>query len=99
MAVAQELSMPACAETCFATGAEGSDCSGAQDLECLCDNASFNIDFVNCVSEACEADDVTDALETYEPRCSEIGVPINVIPDEEVPTGGAVGAQPTPLLS
>ena len=35
--VAQEISLPACAETCFATGAEGSGCSSVEDLECLCE--------------------------------------------------------------
>ncbi|KAL2211458.1 hypothetical protein CC79DRAFT_1363755 [Sarocladium strictum] len=87
--VAQELALPACGNTCFAAGVEGSDCADITDLECLCDNAPFNIDFINCAAEGCDADEITEALETYETTCNEIGVPINVIgedPEEAVQT-------------
>ncbi|SCV68408.1 BQ2448_529 [Microbotryum intermedium] len=81
-------SLPACALNCAISSLSGSGCATA-NVTCVCTDTTYQLQFYNCQTKACNATDLQAALAFGAKNCAANGTPINT---SAVPSGASTTA-------
>ncbi|KDE09706.1 hypothetical protein MVLG_00109 [Microbotryum lychnidis-dioicae p1A1 Lamole] len=81
-------SLPACALICAISSLSGSGCATA-NVTCVCTDSTYQLQFYNCQTKACNATDLQAALAFGAKTCAANGTPINTA---VVPSGASTTA-------